>query len=114
VTNAEVTALSDAITTFSGMKTAPRTAKATKSGATQSIASLVQSARSLFRNQIDKLMTPFRRSNPEFYAGYFTARAVVNRAATHKTAPAIAPATPPGPATSAATPAPSPAPPKVN
>jgi hypothetical protein len=100
VTKSEVQALSDAITAFSGMKTAPRTAKATKSGATSSIASLVQKTRSVFRNQLDKLMTPYRRTNPEFYTGYFAARTIVNRAATR----------PPGGQRSTANPAPSPAP----
>lgn len=85
VTPAEVTALSDAITAFSGMKSSPRTAKAAKSGATQSIASLVQAARSLFRTQLDKMMTPFRKTNPEFYTGYFAARVIVDRAATQST-----------------------------
>jgi uncharacterized protein YyaL (SSP411 family) len=92
VTAAEVTALSNAITAFSAMKAAPRIAKASKSGATQSIASLVQSARSLFRNQIDKLMTPFRKTNPEFYTAYFAARVIVNRAATQSTPPPAPPA----------------------
>jgi hypothetical protein len=46
----------------------------------------VQSTRSLFRNQIDKLMTPFRKTKPEFYTGYFAARVIVNRAATQKRA----------------------------
>lgn len=82
VTAADVKALKNAITTFSGMKTAPRTAKAARSGATESVANLIRSARSIFRNQLDKLMTPFRRTNPEFYAGYFAARVIVNRTAT--------------------------------
>jgi hypothetical protein len=112
VENAEITALSEAITAFAGMKTAPRTAIASKSGATRSIASMVQSTRSVFRNQLDKLMTRFRRTHPEFYAGYFTARVIVNRAATRSAkseggeGPASAPSGP-GPS-----PAPSPAPPK--
>jgi hypothetical protein len=94
ITAAKVTTLSNAITAFSGMKTAPRTAKASKSGATTSIASLVQTTRSLFRNQLDKLMTPFRKTNPEFYTGYFAARVIVDRAATRPAAPATPPANP--------------------
>jgi hypothetical protein len=99
VTVAEVAELTAAIETFAGMRTAPRTAKAGKSGATQSIASLVQSARSLFRTQLDKMMTPFRRTNPEFYSGYFAARVIVNRAATQKpsTTTATTTGTSPGP-----------------
>jgi hypothetical protein len=97
VTAAEVTALSDAITAFSGMKTAPRTAKASKRGATTSIASMVETTRSLFRTQLDKLMTPFRKTNPEFYTGYFAARVIVDRAGTRPSAPTTPPPNPPNP-----------------
>jgi hypothetical protein len=103
VSASDVKALTKAITTFSGMKTAPRTAKATKSGATQSVSSLVRSARSLFRNQIDKLMTPYRRTNAEFYAGYLAARVIVDRNATQAGSKRT---------TSGPGPAPSPAPPQ--
>jgi hypothetical protein len=48
-----------------------------------------------FRNQIDKLMTPFRKSNPEFYRGYLEARVIIDRRATHtarnKSAPGPSP-----------------------
>lgn len=54
-----MTALATAITTFSGMKTVPRQAAADRKGATASIAQLISDARSLFRNQLDKLMTHF-------------------------------------------------------
>jgi hypothetical protein len=112
VTNAEITALGDAITAFSGMKSAPRTAKANKSGATSSVASMVQSTRSLFRNQLDKLMTLFRKTNPEFYTGYFAARVIVDRAATRPPKSAPPPGPVPTPSAPAPSPAPSPAPPK--
>jgi hypothetical protein len=88
VKSADVKALPTGITTFAGMKTAPRSAKAARSGATGSVASLIGATRSLFRNQLDKMMTPFRKSNPDFYAGYFAARVIVNRAATQAPAPA--------------------------
>src|SRR5438034_2966071 len=39
-------------------KTGPRTAKATRSGLTTTVASLIGTTRSLFRNQHYKLMTP--------------------------------------------------------
>jgi hypothetical protein len=44
---------------------------------------LIANVRSIFRNEIDKMMTPYRKSNPDFYNGYFAARVTVNRAATH-------------------------------
>lgn len=106
VTAAEVTDLTDAITTFSGMKTAPRTAAAARTAATESVANLVRTTRSLFRNQLDKLITPFRKSNPEFYNGYFAARVIVKRAATQAATPP--PSTPPPPPAPATAPAPGP------
>jgi len=44
--------------------------------------------RSIFRNEIDKIMTPYKKSNPDFYSGYFAARAIVNRAASARRAEA--------------------------
>jgi len=43
---------------------------------------LIANARSIFRNEIDKKVTKFRKTNPDFYNGYFAARVIVNRAAT--------------------------------
>ena len=61
---------------------------------TGSLAQLIASVRSIFRNEIDKMVTKFRKTNPDFYNGYFAARVFVNRAASHaapiqSTAPAI-------------------------
>lgn len=50
--------------------------------------------RSIFRNELDKLMTAFRKPEPDFYTAYFAARTIVNRAATR---PAKETATPPSP-----------------
>jgi hypothetical protein len=44
---------------------------------------LIANVRSIFRNEIDKMMTPYKKSNPDFYNGYFAARVIVNRAASH-------------------------------
>jgi hypothetical protein len=96
VNAAKVTALTNAITTFSDKKTAPSTAKAARSGSTASLTSLIQTTRSVFRNQLDKLMTPFRKTNPDFYSGYFAARVIVNRAATQAVPPAAPPSPNPG------------------
>jgi hypothetical protein len=46
---------------------------------------LIRDANGILRNQIDRLVNLFSRSNPEFVAGYNSARVVVDRAATHKT-----------------------------
>jgi hypothetical protein len=56
---------------------------------------LIANVRSIFRNEIDKMMTPFRKSNADFYNGYFAARVIIDRAASH--VPAKKPPTPPPP-----------------
>jgi hypothetical protein len=111
IKDGEIQAFNNAITRFTELKTAPRTAKAARSGMTLGVANLIRATRSLFRNQLDKLMTPFRKSHPDFYKGYVAARVIVNRAASH--APKSS-AEPPGanPSGASPSPAPSPAPPK--
>lgn len=79
VTAADVTALDSARTTFDSLRNAPRTAISERKGTTMTLPEVIRSARSIFRNQIDKLMTKFRKSNPEFYQGYFAARTIVDR-----------------------------------
>jgi hypothetical protein len=92
VTAAEITALNDARTKFEGMKGSPRDAVVGRKVATMSLPAGIVSVRSIFRNEIDKMMTAFRRTNPDFYNAYFTARIIVNHAATKKPAtPAPAP-----------------------
>jgi hypothetical protein len=103
VTAGTVTALSDAITTFSGLKTAPRSKAADRKAQTETLPQLIADVRSIFRNQLDKLMTPFKRTEPEFYAGYFAARVIVDRAPTRATATA-----PPAPSGQPTPPAPQP------
>jgi hypothetical protein len=98
-----MTEFSNAITTFAGLRTAPRSKAADRKAQTEMLPQLIASVRSIFRNQIDKLMTPFKRTEPEFYAGYFAARIVIDRAATRPDA--LAP-----PAPTPGTPAPQPAP----
>jgi hypothetical protein len=99
VTAADVTALNALCTAFAGMKTAPREKAADRKAQTASLPQLIANVRSIFRNEIDKMMTPFKKSNSDFYNGYFAARVIVNRAATHsppKTrAPSASPVPPP-------------------
>jgi len=83
VTAANVTALNTARTTFQGIQTSPRELVAGCKALTQSLSELIANVRSFFRNEIDKIMTPYKKSNPDFYNGYFAARVIVNRAASH-------------------------------
>ena len=79
----ESTALNTARTTFQGIQTSPRELVAGCKALTQSLSELIANVRSFFRNEIDKIMTPYKKSNPDFYNGYFAARVIVNRAASH-------------------------------
>ena len=97
ITPEQLTAFENATKLFSNNKTAPRTAKATRGGARTTITDLVRTTRSLLRNRLDKLMTPFRTKNPDFYSGYFAARVIVNRAATHTSTISKTPSAKPNP-----------------
>ena len=91
VTAADVTALNALRLAFSDIKRGPRAATVERSTQTTSLPQLINAARSIFRNEIDKLMTKFKSSNAGFYNGYFAARVIINRPGTQK------PATPPTP-----------------
>ena len=47
---------------------------------------------SLLRNHLDKQMLMFKKSNPEFYAGYASARVIMDRGSRKGSSPAPAPA----------------------
>ena len=84
VTPANLDELTQALNSFSGLKTQPRAASAERVAQTQSLESLIRDANGILRNQIDRLVNLFSRSDSEFVAGYRSARVVVDRAATHK------------------------------
>jgi hypothetical protein len=85
---ADVTALDTARTAFVETKAVPREAVAQREAQNESLSPLIANVRSVFRNEIDKMMSPFKKSDPDFYHGYIAVRVVVDRAA---------PATPPAP-----------------
>ena len=79
ITQADVAELDALTARFHGVKSAPRIAIAGRAGQTTTLPRLIAASTSLLRNQLDKQMIKFRKSNPEFYAGYQSARAVVDR-----------------------------------
>lgn len=85
VTQANIDELSQALQNFNASKEQPRTATAQQVAQTQTLSSLMSGASGILRNQTDKLVNLFRRTNAEFVAGYRAARVIVDRAATHKT-----------------------------
>jgi hypothetical protein len=88
---AEIAKLTTRRADFSAKKTAPREAVVERSAKTTAIPTLIKNVRSIFRRELDKMMTPFKRTEPDFYSGYFAARVVVDKAATQT------PDTPPPP-----------------
>lgn len=71
----------------------PREAVAQRKAQTESLPERITNVRSIFRNEIDKMMTPFKKSNSDFYGGYFASRVVVDRTGTHAS-PAAPPPSP--------------------
>jgi hypothetical protein len=97
VTQANLDELDQALQDFNAAKTGPRTATAARVVQTDSLPRLIREASGILRNQIDRMVSLFKRSNPDFASGYQSARVIVDRAATHaagKSTPAPAPTTP--------------------
>jgi len=92
ITQTDVTALDGLTSQFHDAKTGPRKAIATRASQTKTMPPAVKTVISLLRNQLDKEMLQFKKSNPEFYAGYVSARVIVDRTG-HKTASPTPPAT---------------------
>ena len=91
----DVAALDAAKTKFHGIKTAPRTAIAGRKGETDTIPTLISETTSILRNRLDKQMTKFKKSHPVFFAGYRSARVIVDRGGSLPTPPPTPPPTTP-------------------
>jgi hypothetical protein len=85
VTQANLDELDDALQRFNQTKVKPRSATSERTVQTQSLSTLVREASGILRDQIDRMVSLFRRSHPEFVAEYRSARVIVNRAASHRT-----------------------------
>ena len=96
ITQTDVTGLDAMTAQFHGVKTAPRTAIAKRAGKTKTLQPAVKTVTSILRNNLDKEMLMFKKSNPDFYAGYVAARVIVDRGgrtATPQPSPTPAPQT---------------------
>jgi hypothetical protein len=78
ITLADVTRLDDLTAQFHSVKTAPRLAIAGRSGQTTTLPPAVKGATSILRNRLEQMLM-FKKTNPEFYAGYLSARVIVDR-----------------------------------
>lgn len=91
---ADITALTTARTAFAAKKTAPRMAVSERKAQTESLPTLIGNVRSIFRNELDKMVTKKKKTAPDFHRGYFTARVIVDRPGSHGSTPVTPPATP--------------------
>lgn len=78
VVAADLTALETLIDAYEAVISAPRTAITVRKGATEAIETLIKEGTTILTNRMDKLMSEFKDSNPDFYQEYFDARIVVN------------------------------------
>ena len=92
VTQANIDELTETLADFNAARTGPRTATAERAALTKSLTKLVRELLDILRKKVDRMVNLFKRTHPDFVAGYETARVIVDRAATHKTKPM--PATP--------------------
>lgn len=97
ITATDRAALSAAADLFANKKESPRGAIVERRVETLSLPEAINTVRSIFRNEIDKLMTAFKKPEPDFYIGYFASRTIVNHAATIPPKKPVPPPTPAGP-----------------
>ncbi len=90
----DVTELDDLTASFGKVKTEPRDAVVEQSKQTGTVQGLTATLLTILRRRLDKLMTQFKRTNPEFYAGYLSARVIVDRGGGGKKPTPPAPTTP--------------------
>ncbi len=79
VNQADLTELEALTTEFDAAKSGPRSAIVDRAAETATLPEVITQTTDILRDRLDKLMTKFRKTNPEFYAGYQSARVVVNR-----------------------------------
>ncbi len=97
ITAADLTELDTLTAKFHDVKNAPRVAISGRAGETETQPALVANVTSLLRNRLDKQMTKFKKSHPEFFASYRSARVIVDRGGSGggPTTPVTPPTTPP-------------------
>lgn len=85
VTQANLDEFQLAIQVFNVAKAKPRTATGERAAETESLPHLIREASGILRNEIDPMVNLLRRSHPDLVARYRSARAIVDRPASHKT-----------------------------
>lgn len=86
ITAAQIKSLENAIKGFESVKPKPRAGVAVGKNATQQLPVLIRRAKQLLSSRVDRLMVPFKKSDPDFYGEYRASRKIVNQAATRASA----------------------------
>jgi hypothetical protein len=81
VTQANIDELTQALQSYNEAKAGPRRATAERVAQTESLSTIIREANDILRNQIDRLVNLFARSNPQFVSSYQAARVIVDRPA---------------------------------
>jgi len=79
VSATRIAELDAARVTFQGLKSNPRAAISGKAGETATLPEKIREVKSLLRLRLDKMMLKFRTADAVFYAGYRSARVIVDR-----------------------------------
>jgi hypothetical protein len=85
VTVVLVTQWQDAISDYSSVVSAPRSAIVSRSTSTTNLRLLFDATQRLLRLTIDPLMLPFKTDDPELYAKYRSARIIIDRRGPYRT-----------------------------
>ncbi len=83
VTPAKLKALKDLVAKFEKVKPLPRNGVSDGSSATRRLTVLFSRTSKLLRTRLDRLVVQFKKTEPEFYFAYQSARKIVQLAATH-------------------------------
>jgi hypothetical protein len=94
VTQDNLNELEQALQDFNASKEGPRQATTERMVQTESLPELIREASEILRERIDRMVNLFRRSDPDFVAGYRGARVIVDRAASHAPKPTAPPPNP--------------------
>ena len=79
ITQVDITKLTTLTGTFDAAKSAPRAAVVDRKQKTDTLPPLVSNLLTILSRQLDRQVTTFKASNPDFYAGYQSARVIVDR-----------------------------------
>jgi hypothetical protein len=91
---ADITAVDTLVAQFEAVETKPREAVVDRAKETKQIGPVITSTRSLLLRQLDRAMFTYKRTQPEFHAGYESARVIVDRGNPAQPPPPPTPPTP--------------------